>query len=249
MLTDEVLAVSLARNPMGGVQVLGSTGSRTHQIVQALYRMSDRVVGATFDVLRLDDEWLLQSVSTMADLSRIRARALGLTLNGVALRTDYPDLFIGTYTLATSDYRFAITNSTFSVESSRIHPNTAEISVKLTEEGVDAVRYAAQTKLAACLTARQLAPAGCGFSAPASGREPREHTITWQATGGARDLETLQVTLTTDNPATARGEVMIVVGTSYVTTDGLVRRASSAISEVRVVLLNYTTEVTFVGRD
>ena len=62
-------------------------------------------------------------------------------------------------------------------------------------------------------------------------------------------MDTLQVTLTIDNPATARGEVMIVVGTSFVTTDGLVRRATSAISEVRVVLLNYTTEVRFVGRD
>jgi hypothetical protein len=249
LLTDEVLAGSLATAPMGGVQVLGSTGSLTHQIVHSLYRMGDRELGATFDVLRLDEQWLLQSVSTMADLSRISARALGLKLNGVVVPSDSPDLFIGTYTVTTSDHRFAITNSTFWVESLRTHPDTTGISVRLSDKGVNAVRDAARTKLAACLTTRKLAPAGCGFRAPTPGREPRGHTITWQATGGATDLETLRVTLIIDDPARARGNVKILVGTTYLTTDGLVRRATSAISGVYVTFVNFRTEVTFVARE
>ena len=136
MLTDDVLAESLASNPMGDVQVLEGTGSRNHESVPVLYRVRDRQVRATFDAVRLGDTWLLQSVSTRAHLGRINARALGLELNQVALPTDTPELFIGTYTLTTSDYRLAITGSTFFVESFRTNPNTAEVSVEVSAEGV-----------------------------------------------------------------------------------------------------------------
>jgi hypothetical protein len=249
MLTDEVLAGSRAIAPLTDVQVLASSGSVTHQVVRALYRVGDRTVDATFDVLRLDDKWLLQSVATMADLNRLRARALGLTLNGVALPTDTPDLFIGTYTLAAPDDRFAITGSTFFVGSVRTHPDTAQISVQLSGAGVAAVREAARSRLAACLSARKLAPSGCGFRAPTPAGQPREDTITWRATGGAGELEWVQVALTIEDPTTAKGAVDITVDLTYSTIDGVVRRATSAISEVHASLRNHTTEVTFVGPD
>lgn len=133
MLTDEVLAASLETNPMSGIAILESSGSATQQSVQALYKVSDRQVGATFDVLLVGDRWLLSSVSTAADLSRLEARELGLRLNGVPLATDTPQLFVGTYTLTSSDPRIEITGSTFFVESFRYTPNTAEITVELNE--------------------------------------------------------------------------------------------------------------------
>ena len=176
MLTDDVLAESLATNPMGDIQVLESTGSSNHESVQVLYRVSDRQVKATIDAVRLGEKWLLQSVSTKAHLSRINARALGLQLNGVALPTDTPELFIGTYTLTTSDYRLAITGSTFFVESFRTNPNTAEISVDLSDEGLGAIRDSAHSKLTACLQEKKLAPSRCGFSATTTAGNPQpEH--------------------------------------------------------------------------
>jgi hypothetical protein len=206
-------------------------------------------VKATFDAVRLGDRWLLQSVSTKAHLGRINARAHGLELNGVALPTDTPELFIGTYTLTTSDYRLAITGSTFFVESFRTNPNTAEISVELGPEGVGAIRDSARGKLKACLKEKELAPSGCGFSANPTVGNPRQNTINWQVTSGANELEWMKVALANDDPTTARGNVNIRLGTSYSTTAGSIQRATSAISEVHVNLQPYSTDITFISPD
>lgn len=249
MLTDDVLAKSLATNPMGGIQVLEGTGSRNHESVHVLYRMGDRQVNATFDAVRLGDKWLLQSVSSRAHLTRINARALGLQLNGVVLPTDTPELFIGTYTMTTSDYRLSITGSTFFVESFRTNPNTAEISVELSDEGVGAIRDSAHSKLTDCVKEKKLAPSGCGFSATPTAGNPRQNTITWQITSGTDELKSMKVALSTDDPSTARGAVDITLSTTYSIPDGSVQRASSAISEVYVNLQTSSTDITFISSD
>ena len=247
MLTDQVLAGSLATNPLGGIQVVERTRSSTHATVQALYRLRDRKWEATFDVMRIDDGWLLPTVSTRADLGRIKARALGLLLNGVALSTDTPELFIGTYTLTPSDSRLELTGSTFFVESYRTNPDTSGISVDLSDEGLAAVREAAVSKLAGCLAAKELAPAGCGFHAPTPIGTPREQSITWTATGGARWLRSLRVSLSRDDPTTARATVRIPLVATYELTAGLPRRATSAISGIAVTLSSLTIGIEFVG--
>jgi hypothetical protein len=247
LLTDEVLQASLANNPIGGVRVLETTGSNTAANVRALYRMGDRRVSASFDVLRLGGRWLLASVSTKVHLG-VGPLTARLALNGAPLPTDTPELFIGTYTLTATDQRLEVTGATFFVESFRTDAAIARLSVELSDQGIDAVRDAAVKKLRACLEEKELAPSGCGFKATTK-EEPRRHTIEWRVTSGAGGLRSMKVRPVGGDPTSLEGRVRIKVRATYSTTSGTVHRAASAIARVGARLGDSTTDVRFFGPD
>ncbi len=244
LLTNDVLAPGLRQAPITDIEVAAGAGTAEAQSVDANYRIGYQPVSATFAVTKIGTTWMLADVAT--SLNRTDLPGVALTINGVPVEDDVIRLFPGSYTLESSDPRITLSDASFLVQSPSDYPDTTGVNASLSSEGRDAIRAAAQKKLASCLKQHSLQPKGCGFGGRLpSGNQPRTSSIRWAITKGGTAMKKIKPTL--DGPAatTATADVNVAVKCNLNSTNGRRWYGSSAISWVQARLTTDGVSVTF----
>jgi cytochrome c551/c552 len=235
LLTDEVLATSLARAPLTAIQVDASTGGASYEQVAARYRIGGQPVSANFDVVRSGGQWKLDEVSAPARLALLDTGEAGLELNGTVVAATEVQLFPGSYALTTTDPRFRIAAGTFVVEGPGRSPDLYSAELALSSQGRTAIESASRRHLNDCVDRRQLMPKGCGFGAKAAeGVTFAPSGISWRVVSGREQLGDLDLTL--DTPTSAWAEVRIRIAGDLTSTDGRRWKATSRIQLVKADL-------------
>ncbi|MCA0296184.1 MAG: hypothetical protein LCH96_12935 [Actinobacteria bacterium] len=248
MLTREVLAASLLRAPISDIRVQAGSGAGNSDIISASYKVGDRVVDASFPVVKDGSDWRLEEVAASVDLSGVPTDLLTLALNGVPLTSTSATLFPGSYVVTTSDERFKVSHGSFLVESTSDAPDTYSMQVALSSTGIAKVRSAAQKKLNSCLKARSLSPKGCGFGTYLPGNnKPRNSSIRWQVTKNATAMKKLKPKTDASNPTVVRANVNVQVKVNLSSTNGRRWYGYSAIYQVQGDLSGSGVKVTFYG--
>jgi hypothetical protein len=243
MLTDEVLAASIAAAPITGITTTPGTGS-DHQSVQVGYTAGNAPVLTSFEVSQVNGTWLLDQVAAPIPLDLSAADGLALTLNGVPLTSTDALLFPGRYTVAPAVTLYSLSGAGFTLTNTTDGGQRPAATLKLSAGGTAAVRSAAQAKLTSCLKARSLAPSGCGFGTYLPGKNKvRPATIRWQATSGANAMKALKPSLFAADAATAQVSVKTRVTCS--STNGLRWRGTSSIRTVYATIASGKVSVTF----
>lgn len=245
LLTDDMLAASLAAAPITGIVVTPGTGTGTdHQSVEADYLIGDEPANTSFGVTNVDGSWLLDDVAFELPLDLSAADGVDLTINGLPLRATAPVVFPGQYTVRTASPWYKTSRGTVQVDGKAGLGVPSAISLQLSSSGVSAVRKAAQAKLSSCLQKRSLAPTGCGFGVYLPGNNKvRASTIRWQVTSGSTAMKTLKPKLYAGDAATAKTKVQ--VRNDCYSTNGVRWRGYSNIRSVYATLGKGTVKVTF----
>ncbi|MDR1431533.1 MAG: hypothetical protein LBI99_05380, partial [Propionibacteriaceae bacterium] len=164
-LSDEVLQTSLAQAPLNVTTEVRAEGegSDTHQLISANFLLGTQYVTGWFNVDLIEDEWLLEDVTSTIDLSSVNPAEIGLKLNGIPVTTDQVTLFPGVYELSIESKWIELVEDQLVVESPSAGQSFFSTAPVLTDAGGEAVVEATRKQLASCLKVQELAPKGCGF--------------------------------------------------------------------------------------
>lgn len=246
LLSAEMLAAGRLVAPISDIRVAPSSGASGTETVSASYKVGERVVDASFEVVQTGSAWLLQDVAASVSLTSLSPATVPLAVNGVPVSSASVMLFPGSYTVAAQDARFAVSHGTFLVESPGATPDTFSMELKLSSAGTAKVRAAAQKRLNSCLKTRSLAPAGCAFGTYLpKGNKARTSTIRWTVTKGATAMKKIKPALDAGNPTMARASVNVQVKVNLSSTNGRRWYGYSAIYLVLADLSGESVKVTF----
>jgi hypothetical protein len=226
LLTDDVLEASNELAPITGIEVLDSTGSSGSADVTASYLLGDTPVTTDFSVTDYDDDGSWEISGGTGYLSVSQFDGLGLTVNGTEVDGDEVEVFPGAYELATSLPNFTLTGETVVlVTDPYTSGDTSSIEPVLTEAALQQFRSLVRTAVEGCLAATTL-DAGCGLAVPATlsdGTQMADGTITRTLSAdGNATLDSLEATLSYDNPTLAQGDYIggVEISGQCTTSDG-----------------------------
>ncbi len=245
LLTDEVLASSLQVAPITDIRVDAGTVSGDNASVQAIYQLGDDAVSTTIPVRKVESRWLLGHVA--ATVKRATLPRVALTAGGVPLEHDDVILFPGHYPLASADSRYEVTDATLFVPSPTDRPILDEQTyISLTSEGTNAVRAAAQKKLASCLKQKSLKPSGCAFGTKLSrSYHVVASSIRWKVTKGADAMKKLKPGVDPSDPTSVGADTVVRVKATFRTTNGYSWYAYSGFGWVDARITDDQVSVTF----
>jgi hypothetical protein len=224
LMTDQFLKSTVAAYPISDISVTPLDSLATPAEVTASYRIGNQPVVGQFEVQQYTDGWLLDGTFITLDLSELTSWNIPLTINDQPVDTgEAISLFPGTYVIASSNSFLQVDNATFTVEYPQKDPEFGQLGLSLTITGADAIRAAAQAKLADCLTKQDLAPAGCGFGfAGTSNGSIDPATINWSIADASSGLDQVALTLDAGSSTTASASINLPIDFHAVSTDGSV---------------------------
>lgn len=198
LLTEEVLTAS---NENGGVSDPQITGSQLvqleddtvpHGTVTATYQVGGTPLKepVTFEVVNSPDGWRLAQVAATVDVDTGTKK-----INGQDVSETTVLAFPGTYQVAATSDRLRFTNEGFTVSDPAATDLSWSAASELTDAGRRAVVDAGRRSLDACLSKKELAPAGCPM-------------ITWRESNGI-DIEESTIEYTLENDPWARPELTL----------------------------------------
>ncbi|TAJ48299.1 MAG: hypothetical protein EPO52_09100 [Herbiconiux sp.] len=226
LLTDTVLAASNELAPITGIEVLDSTGTSGSADVTASYLLGDTPVTTDFSVTDYDDDGSWEISGGTGYLSTAKFDGLGLTVNGEAVDGDEVEVFPGAYELATTLPNFTLTGETVVlVTDPYTSGDTSDIEPTLTDAALQQFRALVRASAEACLAQKTL-DAGCGLAIPATlsdGTQMADGSITRTLTAdGSASLDSVEPTLSYDNPTLAQGDYIggVEISGQCTTSDG-----------------------------
>ncbi|MCS5735324.1 hypothetical protein [Herbiconiux daphne] len=210
LLTDEVLAASVALAPISEIEVLDETVGNGSGDVTVAYRLGDTPVQSEFGVLDYDDDGVWQVTGGTSYLSVSKFDGLGFTVNGQPAEGDEFEVFPGAYQLATTLPNFALSGETVVLATEPFGTVDLQgIDPVLTDAATQQFRALVRSAVDACIASTTLA-AGCGLDLPATlddGTVLTDGTITRSLTAdSSTTIDSLEPTLSYDNPTLAQGE-------------------------------------------
>ncbi|MFT4110394.1 MAG: hypothetical protein QM633_12380, partial [Propionicimonas sp.] len=242
LLTDDVLAASLADAPISDITTTAGTGA-DHQTVTAAYTLGSTPVSTTFETSLVSGAWLLDDVAVPLPIDTSAVDGVDLTVNGTSYLGN-ANVFPGRYTVASADKWYTISGGTIDVVDTSTGADAAKVTAKLSSSGISAIRKAAQAKLDSCIAKHSLAPKGCGFSTWLPGKNKvRPATINWDVTGGSNAMKKLKPKLFAAGSATAN--VSVKTRVYCYSTNGIHWRGYSSIHSVYATLTDDKVSVTF----
>lgn len=164
LLTNDALKQALKDTPITDITTSGPDGDRSSAAVTYGYKLGDTQVHETMPLKKVNGTWKLTKVANEVVLGNEASQKAPELINGVK----YPDggdlfLFPGRYTVTSSSPFVSYSNNEFVVDSPTRFVTVTGLRATLDEAGKQAYRDAVRKKFAACLAARTLAPAACGF--------------------------------------------------------------------------------------
>lgn len=211
MLTDEVLAASNKVAPITDISVVTEDTSNGSSDVTVSYQLGSQPVTAEYSVLDYDDDGVWEVSGGTGYIPTSKFEGLGLTINGATVPDgDEVEVFPGSYQLATTLPNFTLSgDATVVVDQPFASADTSDITPALTDAALQQFRGLVRAAVEACIASTTL-DAGCGLAIPATlsdGTQLTDGTI--QRTLPAdtsTTLDSLEATLSYDNPTLAQGE-------------------------------------------
>jgi len=226
LLTDDVLAASNELAPITGIEVLDAAGTSGSADVTASYLLGDTPVTTDFSVTDYDDDGTWEISGGTGYISTAQFDGLGLTINGEEVNGDEVEVFPGAYELATTLPNFTLTGETVVlVTDPYTSGDTSDIEPTLTDAALQQFRALVRASAEACLAQKTL-DAGCGLAIPATlsdGTQMADGSITRTLTAdGSASLDSLEPTLSYDNPTLAQGDYIggVEISGQCTTSDG-----------------------------
>ncbi|MCS5497768.1 hypothetical protein NY547_11020 [Cnuibacter physcomitrellae] len=225
LLTDDVLAASNELAPLTGVSVVTEDTSNGSSDVTVTYQLGSQPVTAEYSVLDYDDDGVWEISGGTGYISTSKFEGLGLTINGTAVPDgDEVEVFPGSYQLATTSANFTLSgDATVVVDQPFGTADTSDITPALTDAALQQFRGLVRAAVEGCIASTTL-DAGCGLAIPATlsdGTQLTDGTI--QRTLPAdtsTTIDSLEVTLSYDNPTLAQGESIGGIDVSAQCTQG-----------------------------
>lgn len=232
LLTDPVLAESRATAPLTAIDVVVPPDRTDVQQVRARYRLGERPVESTFDLVWQENAWRLKTVAAEVDLDGLPT--VPLLLNDAAVTGPRPALFPGSYRLTTSNPRLVLVGGDFVVPGPLESP-VPTATVELSDAGRAEVVKAAEEQFAACLEQRELEPDNCGFALTHPDQVTLdESTVRWSAPGADAQLADAEIVL--DHPGSATAKLAITVEGDVSGQDGSHWEATDKVTRMRADL-------------
>jgi hypothetical protein len=182
MLTDAVLADSLAQAPITNISVDEKilVDSVTDVEVGAHYDLGGTPVETTYLARKVGSIWrVVTAESSWPSTSLLSYYPdFAWRVNGVLVDSADVKLFPGSYLLTSADPRFKVDQPGPCVLPAKGYQENCFPDLLLTDEGAAQYSAAVRSKLSGCLSQQSLAPVGCGFSAPAD-PDAVSSTIKW----------------------------------------------------------------------
>jgi hypothetical protein len=183
LLTNEVLAASLERAPLTGIDV-PVVEDQNAKSVSATYSLGSSAVSESFDVVKVGDVWKISRAVKDLDISFIVDGSVPVKINGVKVTEDSVAVLPGSYAFTTGlRYVGYGSKNVVLVKSPYVEADTYQIQSQLTKAGKKAVISAAEKSFNKCLQQHSLSPSNCPQKFK-SKYEYNKSTITWQQAGG-----------------------------------------------------------------
>jgi hypothetical protein len=182
-LTDSVLAQSNKRAPLRDINV-PAVDDENAVTVDATYKLGNKSVSESFDVIKSGSDWKLQRVVADLNLGGARYKGVPLFMNGAKVSRNVVSVFPGSYTLTTGRKSVSYgSKSTLLVRGPSDLPSTSGIQLSLTKSGTKSVKNAAERSYSKCLKQKSVAPKGCPFGLTTGSFKITKSTIKWTEKG------------------------------------------------------------------
>ena len=196
-LTDEVLAESLALNPITFQQAVREDLSDTEYVaVTADYQIGSQSVNTIYETVVQDGYYFIDQVTAPISLYGVYVSGIGMRLNGVSISTSaltpYLDLFPGSYELTIGNSMLTLLGGQFVVTDPLAYPDLLDTRVDLAPDTLGQLATAASTKLDECMAETTLT-SHCGIGLPlviSDGkiRDIDPNSIQWSFITGTSDF-------------------------------------------------------------
>jgi hypothetical protein len=183
LLTNEVLAASLQRAPLSGIDV-PVVEDQNAKSVSASYTLDSSAVSESFDVVKIGDIWKISRAVKDLDISYIVDGSVPVKINGVKVSEASVAVLPGSYAFTTGlPYVGYGSQNVVLVKSPYVEADTYQIQSELTKAGKKAVISATQRSFNKCLQQHSLSPSNCPQKFT-SKYKYNKSTITWRRAGG-----------------------------------------------------------------
>jgi hypothetical protein len=183
LLTNEVLAASLQRAPLSGIDV-PIVEDQNAKSVSASYTLGSSAVSESFDVVKIGDIWKISRAVKDLDISFIVDGSFPVKINGVEVSEESVAVLPGSYAFTTGlPYVGYGSKNVVLVKSPYVEADTYQIQSKLTKAGKKAIISATKRSFNKCLQQHSLSPNNCPQQFT-SKYTYNKSTITWRQAGG-----------------------------------------------------------------
>jgi hypothetical protein len=182
LLTNDVLAASLERAPLEGIDV-PVVEDQNAKSVSASYTLGDSNVSESFDVVKVGDVWKISRAVKDLDISFIADGSIPVKINGIKITEDSVAVLPGSYAF-TSGLRYVGYGSknVVLVKSPYVEADTYQIQSQLTKAGKKAAISATKKSFNSCLQEHSLRPSNCPQKFKSKYTYDKS-TITWRQAG------------------------------------------------------------------
>jgi hypothetical protein len=182
LLTNEVLAASLKRAPLTGIDV-PVVEDQNAKSVSASYTLGSSDVSESFDVVKVGDMWKIGRAVKDLDISFLVSGSIPVKINGIKVTDESVAVLPGSYAFTTGQpYVGYGSKNVVLVKSPYVEADTYQIQSQLTKAGKKAVISATKKSFNKCLHQHSLNPSNCPqkFNSKYS---YKKSTITWSRSG------------------------------------------------------------------
>jgi hypothetical protein len=182
LLTNEVLASSLERTPLKGIDV-PVVEDQNAKSVSASYTLGSSNVSESFDVVKVGDIWKISRAVKDLDISFVTDGSIPVKINGVKVTDKSVAVLPGSYAFTTGlPYVGYGSKNDVLVKSPYVEADTYQIQSQLTKAGKKAVISATEKSFNKCLRQHSLKPKNCPQKFDSKYTYDKS-TITWRSTG------------------------------------------------------------------
>lgn len=221
-LTDDVLAVSNASNPISNI----TTNSPSGTSVTATYNIGSQSVSADFYTTKSGKYYYLAQAVRSVDIPS-PGGGVKMMINGVAadLSRAMATLFPGYYVVTVDNPLLTVSDGAFVVSGSMSGPDTSNMSLDLAPDAQGKFQAAAQSRLDGCM-AEQALVTSCGFGFDAQDENGTSvkidnSSIVWSyGAGSSDDFSTTDFTYYGYAGLTALGNISIDIEVDLKSTSG-----------------------------
>jgi len=242
-LTDEMLAASLAINPITEITVtLDEMIGSKYAYLSASYQIGSTTVNASFHAEKFDKYFLIDDVACAVGIYGYGSEGPPMTINGqpISLSDDFSArvyLFPGSYVLEQGNPYLTISDNQFLVTSPSDHPD-ADYKLSLREDvGPEFADLAIKT-LKACMKEKTTFTT-CGFGSilPIYKGKPlpiKSSTIKWSFSGSAPDYSNVEFNYYLSHPLQAEAYRGASLRLDVKGTDGKSYYLNTRVSSVKI---------------
>ena len=191
-LTDAVLSVSLAANPITDIEAVKDSGSsKTAPTVTATYKIGSQSVSADYTTVQVGKYYFLAVGTQQVDLNDAIVYGVDMSLNGVLVNSSYSvaPLFPGTYQLAIGNSMLSMSSEPFVVTDPYATTTVSSATITLAPEAQSKLAAAAKSTLDGCMAEKKmLTSCDFGFIGFDDYTTPDESTVKWTFLKGKSDF-------------------------------------------------------------